>query len=137
MTLSQRSSTIASEKIARLGLEDQVTVELRDYTTSTGKYDKIASIGMYEHVGIDNYPAYFGKINSAAAPTGASSSTTASPAAPSATAARFPPHPPRAAADPQVHLSRRRARPHRPHVQTIEAAGFEVHDVEGLREHYA
>jgi cyclopropane-fatty-acyl-phospholipid synthase len=62
VTLSQRQLDFAKEKIKRLGLEDRVTVELRDYATLDGTYDKIASIGMYEHVGIANYPNYFGKI---------------------------------------------------------------------------
>jgi cyclopropane-fatty-acyl-phospholipid synthase len=64
VTLSQTQLEFAQEKIRRLGLENRVTVELRDYATLTGKYDKIASIGMYEHVRIANYGAYFGKINS-------------------------------------------------------------------------
>jgi cyclopropane-fatty-acyl-phospholipid synthase len=64
VTLSQTQFDFATEKVHRLGLEDRVQIELRDYTTLDGKYDKISSIGMYEHVGIRNYPAYFGKINS-------------------------------------------------------------------------
>src|SRR5262245_380758 len=64
VTLSQEQLEFAQAKIRQLELEQQVTVELRDYTTLTGKYDKIASVGMYEHVGIKNYAAYFGKINS-------------------------------------------------------------------------
>ena len=47
----------------RLGLEGQVTVELGSYENVAGQYDKIASIGMYEHVGIANYPRYFGTLN--------------------------------------------------------------------------
>ncbi|MFN0017158.1 MAG: class I SAM-dependent methyltransferase [Pirellulaceae bacterium] len=62
VTLSQTQLEFTQEKIRRLGLEDRVTVELRDYSTLDGTYDKISSIGMYEHVGIKNYPAYFGKI---------------------------------------------------------------------------
>jgi len=64
VTLSQTQFDFATEKVRRLGLENQVTIELRDYATLDGQYDKISSIGMYEHVGIKNYPAYFGKINS-------------------------------------------------------------------------
>jgi cyclopropane-fatty-acyl-phospholipid synthase len=64
VTLSQEQFEFAREKIRRLGLEGLVKVEIRDYTTLNGKYDKIASVGMYEHVGIANYPAYFSKINS-------------------------------------------------------------------------
>jgi len=64
VTLSQTQLEFTQEKVRRLGLEKQVTFELRDYATLTGTYDKIASVGMYEHVGIANYPNYFGKINS-------------------------------------------------------------------------
>ena len=51
-------------KIAELGLGRQVRVQLLDYIDlpEDRPYDKIASIGMFEHVGIANYPRYFGKI---------------------------------------------------------------------------
>lgn len=62
VTLSQEQHDFACEKIGRLGLTDQVRVELRDYRELTGEYDKIASIGMYEHIGIANYTAYFDKL---------------------------------------------------------------------------
>jgi len=64
VTLSQAQHDFTVEKVRRLGLEDRVTVELRNYESLDGEYDKIASIGMYEHVGIANYPTYFGKLNS-------------------------------------------------------------------------
>jgi len=62
VTLSQRQHDYTVEKIARLGLQDRVTVSLRDYATLEGSYDRISSIGMYEHVGIANYPVYFRKV---------------------------------------------------------------------------
>jgi cyclopropane-fatty-acyl-phospholipid synthase len=62
VTLSQTQYEYCKEKIKALGLEEQVQVELRDYETLEGTYDKISSIGMYEHVGIRNYPKYFGKL---------------------------------------------------------------------------
>lgn len=64
VTLSQEQHDFARDKVRALGLEDRVTIELRDYTTLEGTYDKISSVGMYEHVGIANYPAYFQKIYS-------------------------------------------------------------------------
>ncbi len=64
VTLSQKQHDFAIEKVKRLGLSDRVKIELRDYTTLTGEYDKIASIGMYEHVGIANYTTYFSKVRS-------------------------------------------------------------------------
>ena len=62
VTLSQRQHDYTVEKIARLGLQDRVKVSLRDYATLEGTYDKISSIGMYEHVGIANFPVYFKKV---------------------------------------------------------------------------
>ena len=64
LTLSREQFDYATLKIRELGLEDRVRVELRDYQTAEGCYDKIASIGMFEHVGISNYPTYFRKVRS-------------------------------------------------------------------------
>lgn len=63
VTLSQQQFDFATAKVKRLGLKDRVKVELRDYSTLDGTYDKIASIGMFEHIGIANMPKYFQKIN--------------------------------------------------------------------------
>jgi cyclopropane-fatty-acyl-phospholipid synthase len=62
VTLAQQQFDYAKAKVARLGLQDRVTLELRDYSTLQGSYDKIASIGMFEHVGIANHSAYFAAI---------------------------------------------------------------------------
>jgi cyclopropane-fatty-acyl-phospholipid synthase len=70
VTLSQEQLNYVKEKIVTLGLQDQVTVELRDYETLEGTFDKISSIGMYEHVGIKNYPKYFGKLHTLLADEG-------------------------------------------------------------------
>lgn len=64
VTLSQEQFEHVQQKIAKLGLKDRVKVELRDYREVEGTYDKIASIGMFEHVGLANMPTYFGKLNS-------------------------------------------------------------------------
>lgn len=70
VTLAQQQYDFAREKIARLGLQDRVTLELRDYSTLDGTYDKIASVGMFEHVGIANHPAYFATISRLLKPRG-------------------------------------------------------------------
>ena len=64
ITLSQNQFDHVRAKIAELGLTDRVDVRLLDYIDlpEDRRYDKIASIGMFEHVGIANYPRYFGKI---------------------------------------------------------------------------
>jgi cyclopropane-fatty-acyl-phospholipid synthase len=60
ITLSQRQFDYATERVNRLGLQDLVTLELRDYRDLQGEgvYDKISSIGMFEHVGLANLPVY-------------------------------------------------------------------------------
>ena len=60
ITLSQRQFDYASERVKSLGLQDLVTLEMRDYRDVEGEavYDKISSIGMFEHVGLANLPVY-------------------------------------------------------------------------------
>ncbi len=64
ITLSENQFDHVKARVAELGLGDRVRVELLDYINlpEDRPYDKIASIGMFEHVGIANYPRYFGKI---------------------------------------------------------------------------
>ncbi len=66
VTLSKEQFEFASVKIKQLGLTGRVSVELCDYSELggelRGEFDKIASIEMYEHVGIDRHPAYFDKL---------------------------------------------------------------------------
>jgi cyclopropane-fatty-acyl-phospholipid synthase len=70
ITLSEEQLAFAKEKIKRLGLEAKVTVELKDYSMMSGQFDKIASIGMYEHIGLKNIPGYMAKMQSLLAPDG-------------------------------------------------------------------
>jgi cyclopropane-fatty-acyl-phospholipid synthase len=63
VTLAEEQLAFAREKVARLGLQDRVTLELRDYALVEGAFDKIASIGMFEQVGIANHPTYFRTID--------------------------------------------------------------------------
>ena len=60
ITLSRQQYEYTQNKILDLGLEKQVTVELRDYRDllEEAAYDKVSSIGMFEHVGLKNLPAY-------------------------------------------------------------------------------
>ncbi len=60
ITLSQRQLDYATARVNSLGLQDLVTLELRDYRdlAGDGVYDKISSIGMFEHVGLANLPIY-------------------------------------------------------------------------------
>ncbi len=64
ITLSKNQFDHVNEEIAARGLAGRVRVELRDYLDLPEEvlYDKIASIGMFEHVGLARFPKYFGKI---------------------------------------------------------------------------
>jgi cyclopropane-fatty-acyl-phospholipid synthase len=46
-----------------LGLENQISIQLLDYRDVYGQYDRITSVGMFEHVGIKNLPLYFAKLS--------------------------------------------------------------------------
>jgi cyclopropane-fatty-acyl-phospholipid synthase len=60
VTLAREQLSLARERIAQAGLGDRLEVRLQDYReVADGPYDKIASIGMFEHVGRANLPAYF------------------------------------------------------------------------------
>jgi len=64
ITLSRHQYEHVKREIAARGLAGRVSVELRDYLDLPEHilYDKIASVGMFEHVGVRRYPKYFGKI---------------------------------------------------------------------------
>ncbi len=64
ITLSDNQARLASERIRERGLESRCKVLLQDYrdTPGEGVYDKIASVGMFEHVGLRNLPLYFGTV---------------------------------------------------------------------------
>lgn len=61
ITLSQEQFVFNQARIRELGLSDRMHVELCDYRDLTGEalYDKIVSVGMFEHVGLKQLPAYF------------------------------------------------------------------------------
>ena len=135
-TLSQQQYDYAREKIARLNLQDRVTVELRDYARVEGSFDKIASLGMFEHVGIDNHPAYFRTINRLLKPGGLYLHHAISRPAKGSDRAFRKKQPEYAAITRYIfpggeldHLGMT--------IAGLERHGFQVHDVEGWREHYA
>ena len=59
ITLSREQHAHASAAVARAGLADRISIELRDYRTATGTFDKIVSIEMLEAVGYEYLPHYF------------------------------------------------------------------------------
>jgi cyclopropane-fatty-acyl-phospholipid synthase len=62
-TLSERQLEFANEAARRENVEGQVTVHLRDYRDLDGRFDKVASVGMFEHVGRSRLAGYFKKVH--------------------------------------------------------------------------
>ena len=72
ITLSRQQYEFTQTKIRDLGIEGQVTVELCDYRDLPADevFDKVSSIGMFEHVGRKNLPAYFSAVSRILKPGG-------------------------------------------------------------------
>jgi cyclopropane-fatty-acyl-phospholipid synthase len=64
ITLSENQHRLANQRIRSEGLAGRCRVLLQDYRDVPGEalYDRIASVGMFEHVGLKNLPVYFGAI---------------------------------------------------------------------------
>jgi cyclopropane-fatty-acyl-phospholipid synthase len=136
VTLAEEQYAYAVEKVQRLGLADRVTILLKDFRElDAPPFDKVASVGMYEAVGLDNREGYFKGIKDRLRPRGA-----------------YLHH---AIARP-MKRNEREFRKKRPEFEALtryifpggeldhvggthdsmERNGFEIHDCEGLREHY-
>ncbi len=70
ITLSQEQHDLARVRAAASGLEDRARFSLMDYRDVAGPYDRIVSVGMFEHVGRPNYQDYFDQVNRLLAPDG-------------------------------------------------------------------
>jgi len=143
ITLSDAQATLARERIAAAGLEDRCRVEIRDYRAlpPDARFDRIASVGMIEHVGATHLAAYFAALHRALEPGGLLlnhgivSLKEARPRGPltwiSDRVWR------RDAFIHQYVFPDGKLTAFRAVVAAAERAGFETRDVEGLREHYA
>ncbi|QOY96804.1 class I SAM-dependent methyltransferase [Massilia sp. UMI-21] len=133
VTLSENQALLARERIARAGLQGQVEIRLQDYRDVDGEYDRITSVGMFEHVGVQHLPAYFSRVNRLLAPDGVVmnhgiTTTNVDNSATPYGGGEFIdqyvfPH------GELAHLSTV--------VRTMQEGGLEVRDVENLRRHYA
>jgi cyclopropane-fatty-acyl-phospholipid synthase len=63
ITLSENQFALAKERVKAAGLEHLVEIRLQDYRDVTGTFDRITSVGMFEHVGLRHLVEYFGIIN--------------------------------------------------------------------------
>lgn len=135
VSLSEAQTALARERIKAAGLEDRITIHVKSYTELEGQFDKISSIGMFEHVGIANYESYFNAVNRLLRPGGL-----------------YMHHAITRRMKKNKKAFRRKSAEHLAlvkyifpggeldhlgmTVENLEGHGFEVHDVENLREHY-
>lgn len=133
ITLSRNQHQLALERVERAGLQGKVEIRLQDYRDVTGSFERISSVGMFEHVGLAHLGAYFAKLQSLLADGGLvmnhgiTSTEPDSGGAPLGGGAFIGkyvfPH------GELPHLSLA--------LREMQAAGLEVLDVENLRRHYA
>jgi len=132
ITLSEQQYRYASERVHSEGLEDKVSIELMDYRDLPGeaRYDRVVSVGMFEHIGVANFPQYFSTVRRVMKPEGLflNHGITNDTGWRDTPITRFM----NRYVFPDGELAR---------ISTVEEsmeqAGFEIIDVEGLRRHYA
>jgi cyclopropane-fatty-acyl-phospholipid synthase len=136
VTLSKNQFDLARECVAQAGLANQVEIRLQDYRDideHDGLFDKITSIGMFEHVGLNHLSSYFGKIHSLLQDGGLmlnhgiTSTDAGSGATPLGAAAFIDKYVFPDGELPHVSLA----------LKDMQSAGLEALDVECLRRHYA
>jgi cyclopropane-fatty-acyl-phospholipid synthase len=135
ITLSQNQHDYVRDEIRRRGLEGRCEVRLQDYrdVPEGGGFDKIASVGMFEHVGLKNLPLYFARIRALLRDGGLALNHGITSVDPDSRAVGM------GAGD----FIGRYVFPHGqlPHIglvlQAMSASGLEATDVESLRRHYA
>ena len=136
VTLSDEQFHFARERINELGLQERVTITFQDYGTLEGKFDKIASIGMYEHIGLANIPAYMKKVRQLLAKDGLFLNHAIARRAKKKKRLSFRTRPEKRAIAKYIFPGGELDNIGHS-LQEMEKAGFEVQDVEALREHYA
>jgi cyclopropane-fatty-acyl-phospholipid synthase len=70
VTLSEEQLKVARRRAEEAGVADRVKFELIDYRHLTGRFDRIVSVGMFEHVGVPQYPTFFAKCRALLAEDG-------------------------------------------------------------------
>ena len=63
ITLSVEQQKASMARVAAIGMEEQVCFDLRDYREQDGQFDRIVSVGMFEHVGKRNYREFFATLH--------------------------------------------------------------------------
>ncbi len=70
ITLSREQLAVSQQRAAEAGLSDRVRFELIDYRTLNRSFDRVVSVGMFEHVGINHYRSFFAAVRRCLAPDG-------------------------------------------------------------------
>ncbi|MFT5535278.1 MAG: cyclopropane-fatty-acyl-phospholipid synthase [Burkholderiaceae bacterium] len=70
VTLSENQAMLGRQLVTEKGLTELIEIRLQDYRDIEGNFDRITSVGMFEHVGLRNLKSYFSKINSLLAEDG-------------------------------------------------------------------
>lgn len=70
LTLSKEQHKVATERAKKAGLSDRVQFLLQDYREIVGQYDRIVSVGMFEHVGLAQYKTFFHQVHDLLTPDG-------------------------------------------------------------------
>lgn len=141
ITLSEQQADLARRRIDEAGLADRCLIEVRDYRDLPREtiYDKVVSVGMFEHVGRSKLPTYFAEARRLTRPGGLFLNhgiVTLSPASPPARLAR-------SVLAPKTSFIQRYVFPDGELVtpaemlRYAEGSGLETRDLESLREHYA
>jgi len=143
ITLSENQASLAKERIDQAGLSDRCRVAIRDYRTLTDSdgYDKIASVGMIEHVGLSHLPVYFASVFRALKAGGLFLNhgiVSLREARPKSIKEKIFARLWKADAFMDTYVfPDGKLTGSADVICAAEASGFEVRDVEGLREHYA
>ncbi|TIT43951.1 MAG: class I SAM-dependent methyltransferase, partial [Mesorhizobium sp.] len=122
VSLSEAQTQLARERIRAEGLEDRITIEIKSYAELSGSFDKISSIGMFEHLGLANHAAYFSAIHRLLRPGSIKKTLRKGPEFKALIKYIFP-----GGELDTIGMT----------LGNLEAHGFLVYDVENLREHYA
>lgn len=128
VTLSDEQFAASTDRAHREGLEDRVHFELRDYRRLQERFDRIVSVGMFEHVGVNHYATYFRQVARLLKPDGVMLLHTIGRSGPPTATASFI----------QKYIFPGGYIPALSEMMpAIEKAGLVVTDVEVLRFHYA
>lgn len=133
ITLSENQATLARQLIAKRGLSSHIEIRLQDYRDIEGSFDRITSVGMFEHVGLRNLSYYFHKVNSLLAAGGVVMNHGITSTDPGSGETPYG----------NGEFIEQFVFPHGqlPHLslvlESMQEAGLEVFDIENLRRHYA